>query len=367
MATKAAATKAQELMEQVNAALGAKGKPPVVRMASDPEFVTTYTPTGLLPMDVLLQGGMPRGRFVELFGDWSTLKSYIGYNTCAQFQRLGMTAAVIDTEHSFDADWAQECGVDVKNLIIQRPESGELAIDIMETLVRGGVDFILVDSISTLLPEAEMKKRLHDESLQPARLAQLMSAGLRRLTAANTHTSILWINQTRVNIGITFGSNEATTGGKAMPFYASMRIAMRKAGKINRDTQAYTGEKWQSSKEQIGQVFRAEILKSKLSKPFREVWFTWNLETGDIDLVGFLIAQGMELGLITQKGSSWEYDGMKVIGKDKFKAALNADTVKMAELENAVRAEHGLSLIPIPKITKTTASRSLTKKPLRRK
>lgn len=362
MTGKKTLSKAQELRDAVNATLGAD----TVRMATHEQFRTTYTPTGLLPLDILLQGGMPRGRMVELYGDYSTLKSYIGYCCVREFQRQGKTAAVIDTEHSFDADWAEQVGVNLNDLIIERPATGELAMDIMETLVRGGVDFILIDSISTLLPQTEQKKRLHDESLQPARLAQLMSAGLRKLTSANTNTSFLWINQTRVNIGITFGSNEATTGGKSMPFYASYRIRMNKAGKITRPMKFWNGDAWADGKEQIGQKFRAEVVKSKLSKPFREIWFDWNLVEAQIDLCGFVIGQGIEAGIVNKSGNTWSYGTVKVVGREKFKDAMGSKPDVLLSLENDIREYHGLPTVKVsavsPKVQKSIKKRKVLSK-----
>lgn len=357
-------TTAQDLADLVNTALGAG----TVKMGNDPDWKVEYIPTGLLPMDILLQGGMPRGRFVEVYGDWSTLKSYIGLNAIRETQREGGIAAVIDTEHSFDPAWAKSVGCNVDDILIERPETGELAFDVAEALIRGKVDFLLFDSIHAAVPQANQKKRLHDESVQPARLAALMSEGLRKLTAANSRTSMMFINQTRVNVGITFGSNETTPGGKAMAFYASYRVNVRKTGKITRDVKFFNGEKWQGGKEQIGQRFKAEVVKSKLSKPFREIWFDWNLEKGQIDLPGFLISQAVEQGVVNIKGNTWSFGSHKAVGREKFKR-LVADTPSvLADMESRVRAMHGLPLhvsaIPLPSRRASLSSKS--KKTLKR-
>ena len=334
-------TNAEDVMKLVNSALGSD----VLKMATAPEFSVDYIPTGVLPMDILLHGGLPRGRFVEIYGDYSSLKSYIGLSAIAQVQKRGGVAAVIDTEHSFDEEWAKSIGVDTKALIIQRPENGELAIDTAEALIRAKVDLIVFDSIAAALPKAEQEKRLYGEKVQPGRLAYLMSVGLRKLTAANEHTSMLWINQTRLNIGITFGSPEAIPGGKSMPFYASFRISMKKVGKITRSVKQFDGEKWADTKEQIGQKFKAEVTKSKLSRPFRDVFFIWNLINAEVSNVEFMIAQGLELGLINQKGNSWSFENLKAVGRQKFLDALTADHSACENLENEIRRYYSLPLI----------------------
>lgn len=354
-------SKAQELADLVNGALG-KG---TVSFASTKDLKVTYSSTGLLPFDILLQGGMPRGRYVEVIGDYSTMKSYLGLNAIAQVQKKGGTAAIIDTEHAFDPDWAESIGVDLKSLIVERPETGELALDIMEALVRAGVDIIVVDSIAATLPADEQQKRLHGEKVQPGRLAALMSQGLRKITAANSHTTILWINQTRLKIGITFGSPQSVPGGKAMPYYASYRVEVKKVGKETRNVKQYDGEKWVNGKEQTGQKFLATVLKSKLSRPFRDVYFTWNLDTNQIDMPSFLIAQGMENGYIDQRGNTWQYDNLKAVGREKFKTALSESPEALVALENDVRAANDLDLLPVPK--KRPAKRTATRKTNTRK
>ena len=337
--------KAQALLDAVNGALG-KG---TVSFARDKGYEVTYTSTGLLPFDILLQGGMPSGRFVELIGDYSTLKSLLGLCAIREVQKAGGTAAIIDTEHAFTPDWAERVGVDLSTLIVERPETGEMALDLMEVLVRAGIDLIVVDSIAATLPADEQAKRFHGEKTQPGRLAALMSKGLRKLTAANKHTSILWINQTRINIGVTFGSNQAVPGGKAMPYYASYRVEVKKVGKDTVDIEQHDGEKWIKSKSQVGQKFKATVLKSKLSKPFRDIWFTWDLNGGQIDMPSFLISQGLEAGLIDKTGNTWRYGDHKAVGMPKFKALVSGSDHIMASLENDIRKHHDLPPIEVPK------------------
>lgn len=329
-------TTPSELAAMVNEAVGSDA----VRLASDPTFVVEYLPTTVLPIDILLQGGLPLGRFTEVFGDWSTAKSYIGLKAIASAQSRGMTAAVIDTEHAFDPSWASSLGVKVSDLLVQHPENGELAIDTAEALVRGGVDLIVFDSVAATLPQDEQTKRMFKERIQPARLAALMSAAMRRLTAANSKTAILWINQTRVNVGITFGSPEAIPGGKALPYYSSYRVSIRKTGKVTRSVKVHDGDKYVDAKEQTGQKFKATVEKSKLNRPNREVWFDFDLTTGAVDETRFLVAQGLELGIVVTKGQTWTYKDYSKRGKDAFRDSM-PDKVR-ASLEREVRAAHGL-------------------------
>lgn len=361
-AASAQKTKAQELAEAVNAALGKD----TLKMGNHEDFKVSFIPSGLLPIDILLQGGMPRGRMVELFGDYSTLKSYVGLNIAREVQMLGGVAALIDTEHAFDPGWATNVGVDVSQLIVEHPPNGEKAMDIMETLVRGKIDQITVDSIAATLPQAEQEKRLHDEKIQPGRLAALMSAGLRRINTANTETSLLWINQTRTNIGITFGSPEAIPGGKAMPYYASYRLALRKTGKITQDVKFYNGEAWASGKEQIGQKFKAELLKSKLSKPFRDIWFNWNLTTGQIDIPSFLVSQGVDLGLIEIKGNTWWYGNTKAVGRKNFYDLIADSPTLMHDMDSEIREHYDLPVLAAPRGPKKVVTATKVKAPVKK-
>lgn len=332
MASKEKSDRARELMAEINATL----KSPVLKLGSDTDLRVEYLPTKVLPIDILLNGGIPRGRFIELFGDFSTLKSYIGLKAIAATQETGGVCALIDTEHSFDPQWASTLGVDTESLIVQQPETGELAIDTAEALIRGKADLIVFDSIAASLPQTERAKRLHDESVQPGRQAMLMSLAMRKLTAANTKTAMIWINQTRLNIGVTFGNPESLPGGRAMPYYASYRISVRKVGKITRDVQTWDGEKMVAAKEQVGQKFKATVEKSKLSKPFRDVYFTWDYETGEIDEVGFLIALGLESGAITQKGAMWEFQGKTYRGRENFKTTVQSDPELKSQMRETV-------------------------------
>lgn len=360
--------KVNDLIASVNKAMGRN----VLRKGSDKTFVARYIPTGLLPVDVLLQGGLPVGRFTVIVGDYSTLKSYIGLCAIAQCQKAGGIAALIDTEKAFDPEWAESLGVNVDDLVMFPPKDadpteyfpGELAIDAAEAMTRSGVDLIVFDSIAATLPQQEQNKRLWDENIQPARLAALMSAAGRRLTAANSKTAYLWINQFRTNVGMTFGDPNVMTGGKAMPYYASYILVAKKVGKITRDVKVHDGDKWKTTKEQITQKFQLSLTKSKLSKPFRDAYFDWDLINGQVDMAQYLISQGLETGDVTIVGKSrWETGNLSVNGKDKFKAAVAADPVVMRNLENKIRAASNLPVTP----SQTGRNRNVKKSPLQQK
>jgi recombination protein RecA len=329
---------ADEVRTSLNKALGKE----VLHKASDSRYVVKYIATGLLPVDIIFNGGIPRGRFISIQGDWSTLKSYIGYYAIKAVQQMGGIAALIDTEHSFDPEWATEIGIDLDQLIIERPDNGEEAIDVAEGLVRSKVDLIVFDSITAATPQGEQDKRLFKENVQPGRLAALMSIALRKLTTANEQTAIIWINQLRENIGITFGPREKATGGRAVPFYMSMMLDIRKVGKITKDEQMYTGEKWQNHKVQIGQKYKMELIKSKLSKPFAEIWFDWSLTDGAMDLTAFVVNQAVQLGIITIKGNTWTYGSTKAVGRANFRKKVDRSPEVQKALETAVRHAHGL-------------------------
>lgn len=327
--------RAQELAAEINAAL----KAPALRMGSDPSFKVEYLPTGVLPIDVLLQGGVPRGRFITITGSFSTLKSLIGLRAIASTQARGGVCALVDTEHAFDPEWAQTLGVDTDTLILQHPESGELAIDTAEALVRGGCDLIVFDSVAAVLPEAERSKRLHSEPVQPARIAALMSQAMRKLTAANSRTAIIWINQMRMQVGVTFGNPERATGGLALPYYSSQIINLRQTGKVTNPVKVWDGDKWADSKTTVAQKFKATLEKSKLSAPHKEVHFVWDFETNSVDEIGYLISLGLESGAITRSGKDgvvWQCGQTTARGRAKFKAAVEADPALQATIRGSV-------------------------------
>ena len=355
---KAKLSKAQLIAAEVNKQLGAG----TLRMGNDQAFATRRLVSGLLPVDHMLDGGFPRNRTTELYGDYSTLKSFIGLCAIAAAQARGEVCALIDTEHSFDEPWAIQLGVNTDDLILEQPESGEAAVDITESLIRQDVDLIIWDSVAATLPQAERRKRLKDETVQMARLAALMSLAMRKLTAANANTALVFINQTRMNVGIVFGNPETTPGGKALPFYASYRMSLRKAGKVTQSVKSWDGEKFVTTKRTLGQKIKLTMEKSKLSAPFTETWFTFDLKAGKIDEAGYLMTLGVEKNLIMSKGATWtsKTAGITARGAGAFRGKLEADLTA----QNKLRAALNLPGIAVPAKRKVSSpkKRSLVKR-----
>lgn len=326
------AATAQALLAAVNEVMG-KG---TITTASDPYFNVTYLKTGVAPIDDLLQGGIPFGRFVEIFGDYSTLKSYVALCAIRECQKMGKLAALIDTEHAFDPKWAKEIGVNLEDLIIKQPKNGEQAIDIAEVLIRGGVDLICFDSVAAALPKSEEETQLSgDKNIQPARLAQLMSLAMRKLTAANSKTAVLWINQTRVNVGVMFGSNESVPGGKALPYYASYRISFRKAAKVFEDTEVTVMDDGRPVKKKfkltVAQQIRATVEKSKLNAPHRDVYFHFDFRMGQVDEWWYLATKCLDTGVLTYERKAWWVTGQtkKFHGRAEAEIGLPVESLKV--------------------------------------
>jgi len=325
----------QELAAEIN-----KLVPGAVMMGSDPSLEMSVLPTGVLPIDYLLRGGLPRGRMVEIYGDFSTLKTYIALRGIAHTQQHNGSAALVDTEHAFDADWARSCGVQVEDLILLHPPNGETAVDAAELLLRDtSTDLLVFDSVAAILPKSEQETKISEKTPQPARLAALMSLALRKLTAANQgRTALLWINQTRMNIGVSFGNPETVPGGKALPFYASWRLSLRKAGRVTVDSSVFDGSKMKSVKETRRQTIRAYTEKSKLDRPYSEAYFDFDLTSGDIDEVAFMVNLGVGQGVVTKNGAMWNLKGYPAVrGIENFRNTIDAsELAAMLDLNGAV-------------------------------
>lgn len=294
-------TKAQDLAKEINAAL----KINTIKMGNDEAFVTKYIPTGLWPIDLMLGGGVPRNRYTILYGGFSTLKSYICYHAIAECQRAGGVAALADTEHVFDSAWAAECGVNVKELLLIPCTTAEEALDISDVMVRNGVDLLVWDSIAASLPQVEKNGRMFDSSTQMARQAAFMSAGLRKLTAGNTKTAIIFTNQIREKVGISFGNPETTPGGRSAGFYGSFILKLTRAGKVEAAaTYFLNGSAIAGRKKIDGHHIRVQLEKSKLNTgPGREYNFIFDLANAEIDETGFVLSLAMEHGLVQAIGA----------------------------------------------------------------
>lgn len=323
---------AKELMDKVNQEFGAG----TLKWGSDPYYRVEYLPTGLAPIDDLLMGGIPYGRSVMIHGDYSTLKTYIALCAAAQAQRRGKIAALIDTERSYDEDWAKSLGVNTDELIVPPPdriETGERAFDVAEILIRNGVDLLIFDSVAATLPKAEHEKKMEDGG-QMLRQATLMTKGLRKLTAANRKTAILWINQTRINPNIMFGNPEAIPGGKALGFYSTYILGLYKGSTVQEDRNIWiTGKDGspvkKSVKQGIGYEIRAHLKKSKLNVPDRQETFIYSARTGAIDDWAYLANKALGLGLLGYERGRWwsPEDGVKLPQRE-FRGHLPLDDLK---------------------------------------
>lgn len=349
----------QDLAKEINKLLGTDA----VRMGNDPRFQTRVLRTGVLPIDVALNGGFPRNRTTELFGGFSTLKSYICLRAAAETQAAGGVVALIDTERTFDHDWARFCGVDANNLVLPSVTTGEDAVDVTDVLIRNGVDLILWDSVAATMPQDEARKRLGGkEHIQPGRQAALMSAALRRLTAVNDHTALVFTNQTREKVGQVFGNPETTPGGRSLPFYASHRLAMRKGKKETETIKVWDGVGgWVDVKSINAFRVHATLEKSKLTVPGREYVFLWDAVEKQVDEVGYAISYALEHGWITQSGQSWTYNRTTKRGKEAFKtwvADNRMEELKVriyASLIGGLEADKSKGGKPKPKLRKRKA------------
>lgn len=283
--------------------------------------------TGSLGLDIALGvGGLPRGRVVEIYGPESSGKTTLTLQVVAQMQKLGGTAAFIDAEHALDPTYAQKLGVNLDDLLISQPDTGEQALEIADMLVRSGsVDVVVIDSVAALVPKAEIEGEMGDSL--PGLQARLMSQALRKLTAniKKTNTLVIFINQIRMKIGVMFGSPETTTGGNALKFYASVRLDIRRIGGIKKGD------------EVIGNETKVKVVKNKVSPPFRETIFDILYGEGT-SREGEIIELGVTHKLIEKAGSWYSYNGEKIgQGKDNVREFLKANPQLATEIENKIR------------------------------
>ena len=288
--------------------------------------------TGSLGLDIALGiGGLPRGRVVEVYGPESSGKTTLALHVVAEIQKCGGIAAYVDAEHALDPGYAKKLGVDIDELLISQPDTGEQALEITDTLVRSGsVDIVVIDSVAALTPKAEIEGEMGDQL--PGLQARLMSQALRKLTGSisKSNTIVLFINQIRMKIGIMFGNPETTTGGNALKFYASVRLDIRRIGAIkDRD-------------EVIGNQTRVKVVKNKVAPPFRQVEFDIMYGHG-ISKSGELLDLGSKAGIVEKSGSWFSYEGNRIgQGRENAKQFLEANKDIAASIEAAIRANAGL-------------------------
>ena len=284
--------------------------------------------TGSLNLDLALGvGGLPRGRVIEIFGPESSGKTTIALQTVAQMQRIGGTAAFVDAEHALDPAYAEKLGINIADLLISQPDTGEQALEIVDMLVRSGaVDIVVVDSVAALTPRAEIEGDMGDSHV--GLQARLMSQALRKLTASisRSNTTVIFINQIRMKIGVMFGSPETTTGGNALKFYASVRLDIRRIGAIKK------GE------EVIGNETRVKVVKNKVAPPFKTAEFDILYGAG-VSREGEILDLGVNLGLIEKSGAWYSYNGERIgQGRDNVRDFLRSNAEMAEGIEALIRA-----------------------------
>ncbi len=288
--------------------------------------------TGSLGLDIALGvGGLPRGRVVEIYGPESSGKTTLTLQVIAEMQKIGGTCAFIDAEHALDVQYAAKLGVNLSDLLISQPDTGEQALEITDALVRSGsVDLIVVDSVAALVPKAEIEGDMGDNL--PGLQARLMSQALRKLTASikRTNCMVIFINQIRMKIGVMFGSPETTTGGNALKFYSSVRLDIRRIGSIKKGD------------EVVGNETRVKVVKNKVAPPFKQVEFDIMYGTG-ISREGEIIDLGVKAGIVDKAGAWFSYDGTRIgQGKDNVREYLREHPEMAREIENKIRQNMGI-------------------------
>ena len=312
------------------------GKGSIMRLGMDTRIKVDAIPTGAINLDAAIGiGGVPRGRVTEIYGPESSGKTTLCLHVVANAQKTGGVAAFIDAEHALDTEYARKLGVDIDNLLISQPDTGEQALEIVDALVRSAsVDLVVIDSVAALTPKAEIEGEMGDSL--PGLQARLMSQALRKLTGSikKTNTMVIFINQIRMKIGVMFGSPETTTGGNALKFYASVRLDIRRIGSIKK------GE------EVIGNETKVKVVKNKVSPPFKTAEFDILYGQG-ISREGEIIDMGVEAKILEKSGSWYAYNGEKIgQGKDNAREFLKENRELAFEIENKVREAVGIRPLP---------------------
>jgi recombination protein RecA len=308
------------------------GKGSIMRLGKSPTVEIETVSTGSLGLDIALGvGGLPRGRVVEIYGPESSGKTTLTLHVIAEAQKLGGVCAFIDAEHALDAVYARKLGVNLDELLISQPDTGEQALEITDTLVRSGsVDVLVIDSVAALTPRAEIDGEMGDS--QPGLQARLMSQALRKLTAsiAKSRTMVIFINQIRMKIGVMYGSPETTTGGNALKFYASVRLDIRRIGSIK------------EREEVVGNQTRVKVVKNKVAPPFKQVEFDIMYGAG-VSKTGELIDLGVKAGIVEKSGAWFSYDSQRLgQGRENAKSYLKNNPEVADRIEQAIRENSGL-------------------------
>ncbi len=309
------------------------GKGSIMRLGDmNPRYDQNSISTGALSLDIAIGiGGIPRGRIVEIFGPESSGKTTLALQIIAEAQKTGGIAAFIDVEHALDPEYAKKIGVDVDNLYVSQPDTGEQALEIVDTLIRSNaIDIIVIDSVAALVPKAEIEGDMGDQHV--GLQARLMSHALRKLTGIinKTKTCAIFINQIREKIGVMFGNPETTPGGRALKFYSSLRLDIRKCDSVK------------SSGDQIGNRVKVKIVKNKMAPPFKQVEFDIIFGKG-ISKTGSIIDAATEMGVINKSGAWYSYNGNKLgQGLENTKQLLEENPEMLKEITDATREKAGL-------------------------
>ena len=308
------------------------GKGSIMRMDEKEKVRVEAVPTGAINLDAAIGvGGIPRGRVTEIYGPESSGKTTLCLHVVANAQKMGGVAAFIDAEHALDIEYARKLGVDVESLLISQPDTGEQALEICEILVRSGaVDIVVVDSVAALVPKAEIEGDMGDSHV--GLQARLMSQALRKLTGAiaRSKTIVIFINQLREKIGVMFGNPETTTGGKALKFYASLRLDIRRIGPVK------------EKEDVVGSHVRVKVVKNKVAPPFKQAEFDIMYAEG-ISHTSLLVDIGSEANIIEKSGAWYSYKGQKIgQGRENAKMYLKDNPAIMAEIEEQVKGVLGI-------------------------
>jgi recombination protein RecA len=314
------------------------GKGSVMRLGSDERAPVAVIPTGSIALDVALGiGGLPKGRIIEIYGPESSGKTTLTLHAIANVQRAGGIAAFIDAEHALDPDYAQKLGVDIDQLLVSQPDTGEQALEIADMLVRSGsIDLVVIDSVAALVPRAEIEGEMGDSHV--GLQARLMSQALRKLTGGlnTTGTSMIFINQLREKIGVFFGSPETTAGGKALKFYASVRLDIRRIETLKDGTEA------------VGNRTRVKVVKNKMAPPFKQAEFDILYGVG-ISREGSLLDFGVEHDIVKKSGAWYTYDGDQLgQGKENSRKYLLQNPEIAAEIESKILSKLGIGAASAP-------------------
>jgi recombination protein RecA len=312
------------------------GKGSIMKLGADSKVKVDSIPTGAINLDAAIGiGGIPRGRITEIYGPESSGKTTLCLHVVANAQRAGGVAAYIDAEHALDTEYAKKLGVDVESMLISQPDTGEQALEICEILVRSGaVDVVVIDSVAALVPKAEIEGDMGDSHV--GLQARLMSQALRKLTGsiARSKTSVIFINQLREKIGVMFGNPETTTGGKALKFYASLRLDIRRIGPVK------------DKEEVVGSHVRVKVVKNKVAAPFKQAEFDIMYAEG-ISHTSLLVDIGSESGIIEKSGAWYSYGTQRIgQGRENAKMYLKDNPALLAEIEEKVKVVLGITAGP---------------------